>query len=80
VLELTLSLSLLLPCSPHVSFVGYSMPHPTEEVVNIRVQTTGKHRAVLWVSPTIWMARLVACSATCQPWYLCLTAGLLQET
>jgi len=25
-----------------VAFAGYSMPHPTEDVVNVRVQTTGK--------------------------------------
>lgn len=27
--------------SPNVAFCGYSMPHPTEHVVNLRVQTTG---------------------------------------
>lgn len=27
--------------SPHVSFVGYSIPHPSEAVVNLRIQTTG---------------------------------------
>ena len=32
---------LLLHHSPHVSFVGYSIPHPSEAVVNLRVQTTG---------------------------------------
>ena len=32
-------------CSPHVAFVGYSMPHPSEELVNVRIQTTGKHMA-----------------------------------
>lgn len=29
-------------CSPRVSFCGYSIPHPSESRVNIRVQTTGK--------------------------------------
>ncbi len=29
-------------CSPHVSFCGYSIPHPAEALVNIRVQTTGE--------------------------------------
>jgi DNA-directed RNA polymerase subunit L len=27
-----------------VAFAGYSMPHPTEDVVNVRVQTTGEAR------------------------------------
>lgn len=27
--------------SPNVEFCGYSIPHPTESVVNLRVQTTG---------------------------------------
>ena len=27
--------------SPNVAFCGYSIPHPTEHVVNLRVQTTG---------------------------------------
>lgn len=32
--------------SPHVAFCGYSMPHPSEELVNLRVQTTGAARGV----------------------------------
>ncbi|RWW59355.1 hypothetical protein BHE74_00033712 [Ensete ventricosum] len=28
-------------CSPRVIFCGYSIPHPSENKVNIRVQTTG---------------------------------------
>ncbi|XP_066356857.1 uncharacterized protein [Miscanthus floridulus] len=28
-------------CSPRVAFCGYSIPHPAENKVNIRVQTTG---------------------------------------
>ena len=28
--------------SPQVTFTGYSIPHPTEHVVNMRVQTTGE--------------------------------------
>ena len=34
-------------CSPHVDFCGYSMPHPAEAVVNIRVQTTGQPSTAL---------------------------------
>ncbi|KAI5675069.1 hypothetical protein M9H77_06019 [Catharanthus roseus] len=29
------------PCSPRVSVCGYSIPHPSDARVNIRVQTTG---------------------------------------
>lgn len=32
----------LPPHSPQVTFCGYSIPHPTEDSVNIRVQTTGE--------------------------------------
>mmetsp|Transcript_14761 Transcript_14761/g.25706 ORF Transcript_14761/g.25706 Transcript_14761/m.25706 type:complete len:105 (-) Transcript_14761:1336-1650(-) len=35
------TLRFFLNKNPNVSFCGYSMPHPSEEVVNIRVQTTG---------------------------------------
>lgn len=28
--------------SPHVSFCGYSIPHPSEPVTNLRIQTTGE--------------------------------------
>ncbi|KAG6494323.1 hypothetical protein ZIOFF_049347 [Zingiber officinale] len=28
-------------CSPRVVFCGYSIPHPSDNKVNIRVQTTG---------------------------------------
>lgn len=35
------ALRFFLNKDPRVSFAGYSMPHPTEEVVNVRVQTTG---------------------------------------
>ncbi|KAJ1625515.1 RNA polymerase Rpb3/Rpb11 dimerization domain-containing protein [Pavlovales sp. CCMP2436] len=31
----------LLAKNPQVSFVGYSVPHPSEPKMNIRVQTTG---------------------------------------
>ncbi|QCE12796.1 DNA-directed RNA polymerases I and III subunit RPAC2 [Vigna unguiculata] len=31
----------MLSCSPRVAFCGYSIPHPSENRVNIRVQTTG---------------------------------------
>ena len=30
------------PTSPHVAFCGYSIPHPSEAVVNLRIQTTGE--------------------------------------
>ena len=36
--SLSLSLS---PLSPRVTFCGYSIPHPSEAVVNMRIQTTG---------------------------------------
>ncbi|KAG1666585.1 hypothetical protein FOA52_000552 [Chlamydomonas sp. UWO 241] len=36
------TLRFFLNKNPHVAFCGYSMPHPSEEVVNIRVQTTGE--------------------------------------
>mmetsp|Transcript_7862 Transcript_7862/g.26271 ORF Transcript_7862/g.26271 Transcript_7862/m.26271 type:complete len:100 (+) Transcript_7862:154-453(+) len=32
----------MLNKNPNVSFTGYSVPHPSEELVNIRVQTTGQ--------------------------------------
>ncbi|KAK9909521.1 hypothetical protein WJX75_003568 [Coccomyxa subellipsoidea] len=40
------SLRFLLNKNPHVSFVGYSIPHPSEKVVNLRIQTTGEISAV----------------------------------
>mmetsp|Transcript_1281 Transcript_1281/g.3464 ORF Transcript_1281/g.3464 Transcript_1281/m.3464 type:complete len:103 (-) Transcript_1281:159-467(-) len=36
------SLRFFLNKNPHVEFSGYSMPHPSEELVNLRVQTTGE--------------------------------------
>lgn len=30
-----------LPQDPNVSFCGYSIPHPSERKVNLRIQTTG---------------------------------------
>eukprot|EP00798_Chlamydomonas_sp_ICE-L_P015976 gene15976-22106_t len=36
------SLRFFLNKNPHVSFCGYSMPHPSEELVNVRIQTTGE--------------------------------------
>lgn len=29
--------------SPDVEFCGYSIPHPSEELMNIRIQTYGKY-------------------------------------
>lgn len=36
------ALRFFLNKNPHVDFCGYSIPHPAEPVVNIRVQTTGE--------------------------------------
>eukprot|EP00879_Flechtneria_rotunda_P008803 GHRR01009221.1.p3 GENE.GHRR01009221.1~~GHRR01009221.1.p3 ORF type:complete len:109 (+),score=25.96 GHRR01009221.1:1331-1657(+) len=36
------TLRFFLNKNPQVTFCGYSIPHPTEDVVNIRVQTTGE--------------------------------------
>ncbi|GIL65114.1 hypothetical protein Vafri_18931 [Volvox africanus] len=36
------ALRFFLNKNPHVAFCGYSMPHPSEEIVNVRVQTTGQ--------------------------------------
>ncbi|XP_075264381.1 DNA-directed RNA polymerases I and III subunit RPAC2-like [Convolutriloba macropyga] len=36
------SLRYMLNKSLHVEFAGYSIPHPSEKVVNVRVQTTGE--------------------------------------
>ena len=30
-----------MPCSPNVAFCGYSIPHPTENMIYVRVQTVG---------------------------------------
>lgn len=40
------SLRFFLNKNPHVAFCGYSMPHPSEELVNMRVQTTGQVTAM----------------------------------
>jgi DNA-directed RNA polymerase I and III subunit RPAC2 len=29
--------------NPEVSFCGYSIPHPSENKLNLRIQTTGKN-------------------------------------
>jgi len=36
------ALRFMLNKNPHVEFCGYSIPHPTDAVVNLRVQTTGE--------------------------------------
>lgn len=36
------------PVSPDVEFCGYSIPHPSEELMNIRIQTYG-------TSPIHWI-------------------------
>jgi len=35
------ALRFVLNKSPHTALCGCSVPHPSEEVVNVRVQTTG---------------------------------------
>jgi DNA-directed RNA polymerase I and III subunit RPAC2 len=35
------ALRFFLNKNPHVSFCGYSIPHPSEPVTNLRIQTTG---------------------------------------
>ena len=35
------SLRYVLNKDPHVSFVGYSVPHPSEPKMNLRIQTVG---------------------------------------
>lgn len=37
------SLRFVINKDPRVTFCGYSIPHPSEAIVNIRVQTTGDH-------------------------------------
>lgn len=31
----------VMPCSPNVAFCGYSIPHPIENMIYVRVQTIG---------------------------------------
>lgn len=31
-------------CSPDVEFCAYTIPHPSESKMNVRIQTYGKHR------------------------------------
>jgi DNA-directed RNA polymerase I and III subunit RPAC2 len=35
------TLRVLLSSHPDVEFVGYSIPHPSETRMNLRIQTTG---------------------------------------
>jgi DNA-directed RNA polymerase subunit L len=53
--------AMMSSCSPRVSFTGYSIPHPSENRVNIRVQTTGKiytlSLATYWLS--CFLARML---------------------
>lgn len=35
------ALRFFLNKNPHVSFCGYSIPHPSEHTANLRIQTTG---------------------------------------
>ena len=34
------------PCSPNVTFCGYSVPHPSERKINFRIQTNGESRGM----------------------------------
>lgn len=36
--------------SPDVEFCGYSIPHPSEAKMNLRIQTYGKHH-LPWTDP-----------------------------
>ncbi|KAK9803736.1 hypothetical protein WJX73_009443 [Symbiochloris irregularis] len=36
------ALRFFLNKNPHVEFCGYSSPHPADDVVNVRIQTTGE--------------------------------------
>jgi DNA-directed RNA polymerases I and III subunit RPAC2 len=38
-----------LTCSPDVEFCGYSIPHPSEPKLNLRIQTYGKHNIQRWL-------------------------------
>jgi len=40
------TLRYMLMKNPEVSFAGYSIPHPCENVMNVRVQTAGEVTAV----------------------------------
>lgn len=57
-------------CSPNVAFCGYSIPHPAEALVNIRVQTTGVFltllRTRLLILLQIHSFQYCYCSATGQ--------------
>ncbi|KAI3939132.1 hypothetical protein MKX01_002000 [Papaver californicum] len=41
------SVRFVLNQDPRVVFCGYSIPHPSDAQVNIRVQTTGDHAGVV---------------------------------
>ena len=41
------ALRYLIAKDPNVSFVGYSVPHPSEPTMNLRVQTTGPPAAAV---------------------------------
>jgi DNA-directed RNA polymerase I and III subunit RPAC2 len=33
---------MLFSCSPNVQVCGYTVPHPAEKMINLRIQTTGE--------------------------------------
>lgn len=40
------SLRYIIMKNPDVEFCGYSIPHPSENLLNLRIQTYGKHTAL----------------------------------
>lgn len=46
--------------SPHVEFCGFSAPHPSEDLINIRIQTTGV------AINAIVLEILAVCAVVCQ--------------
>jgi hypothetical protein len=57
-------------CSPRVSFCGYSIPHPSDAKVNIRVQTTGRSLIIppLLSNATTYAYIIVRISPDFQDW------------
>ena len=64
------SLRYMLMKSPHVAFCGYSVPHPSEPKMNLRLQTNGEHAGAPrtarcarsgWLSSPAAVALLAVC-------------------
>lgn len=61
--------------SPHVDFCGYSIPHPADPVVNVRIQTTGVlSRLSLFASKVAVPRELCLPSRLCRI-YVCMCRG-----